>query len=323
MKERQKKRIGIRAAALVICLSSFPAVMMTGAAAEKETPQSVAETDAAGEITVTTYVLQAGDYVTAEYPVLSGTGEFEQSVIDEVNAYFYEEAQQTVTAAAADMEEIAKEIQEYNPDMLQYLCSEVTCGSVFLGGELFSAEQASYQYTGGAHGYGYSFGTTYNLRTGEQLTTPGAILGCDENLAWEAIVEAYRKNIIGQVENITEDDIRGSFDIMEYWMTGEGLRVSIPAYGIASYAAGPQNALVTPEILESVANGTTGDGAADDETMIDIISWRQECPFGYDNGQCPWQNDCENWQNGCANWQSGCGNWHSGHGRHQNGCGRW
>ena len=73
----------------------------------------------------------------------------------------------------------------------------------------------------------------------------GDLLGCDEKAAKEAVVAAYRKNIIGQVENITEESIRGAFDIMEYWMAQDGMHVSIPTYGVASYAAGPQEVTVT------------------------------------------------------------------------------
>ena len=79
----------------------------------------------------------------------------------------------------------------------------------------------------------------------------GDLLGYDEAAAKEAVVAVYRKNIIGQVENITEDSIRGAFDIMEYWMAQDGMHVSIPAYGVASYAAGPQEVTVT-------AAGVTG-----------------------------------------------------------------
>ena len=91
---------------------------------------------------------------------------------------------------------------------------------------------------------------------GKELTM-GDLLGCDEKAAEEAVVAAYRKNIIGQVENITEDSIRGAFDIMEYWMAQDGMHVSIPAYGVASYAAGPQEVTVTAADV----TGGAGDGS--------------------------------------------------------------
>lgn len=83
-------------------------------------------------------------------------------------------------------------------------------------GSVYSVLLYDYSYLGGAHGYGYQVGCNYDLQTGKELTM-GDLLGCAEKAAEEAVVAAYRKNIIGQVENITEDSIRGAFDIMEYW----------------------------------------------------------------------------------------------------------
>ncbi|MDO4322087.1 MAG: DUF4163 domain-containing protein [Lachnospiraceae bacterium] len=198
-----------------------------------------------------------GDYVKIEYPVLAGIDGFDQSIVDSINQHFYEEAYKMAMDEAENMNGIAAEVQEYNPDSVQHLTSEVTCGSIYIDGEIFSVEQDYYSYTGGAHGYGFPVGTTFNLRTGEELTM-GGILGCDETTAQEAVVEAYRKEIIGQVENITEDSIRSCFDIMKYWVQAEGMYVNIAPYNVASYAAGQQTALVTPEILSAVSGGASG-----------------------------------------------------------------
>lgn len=224
--------------------------------------QAMAEDYFSGVFQASTEVLTQGDSISYEYPVLTGIDGFDQTVVDTINQYFYGKAQESVAQDTATFEETKEAIQEYNPDAVQYLTSEVTCGSLYIDGEIFSVRQDYYSYMGGAHGYGCPFGTTFSLRTGEELTM-GGILGCDEATAQEAVVEAYRKEIIGQVENITEESIRGNFDIMEYWAEGDGMYVNIAPYGIASYAAGQQTALVTPEILAAVTGGTAGsaDGA--------------------------------------------------------------
>lgn len=195
--------------------------------------------------------IEENEDIFYEYPVLNGIDGFDQKVVDEINQYFYDTAQKSIAAQAAEIQSMKEEIMEYNPEAVNHMCSEVTCDNIFIEGEIFSVMQSGYSYTGGAHGYGYSFGTSFNLCTGKEMTM-GELLGCDEMTAQEAVVESYREHVIDQVENITESDIRNSFDMMEYWMEADGMHVDIAAYGIASYAAGPQHAVVTQEILDRV-----------------------------------------------------------------------
>lgn len=204
----------------------------------------------------------SGEFVSYEYPVLTGIDSFDQEILDKVNQYFYDEAVRTVQTEAANMEQVQAELQEYNSEASNALAFDVTCDSLYLDSDIFSVMQYVYTYNGGTHGYGYAVGTSFDLRTGEQLTM-GDLLGCEEETAKEAVVEAYREHIIGQVENITEDSIRSYLDEMAYWKTAEGMYADIPAYGVASYAAGPQQALVTPEIVAKVKErmGTQNSGA--------------------------------------------------------------
>jgi hypothetical protein len=101
--------------------------------------------------------------------------------------------------------------------------------------------------------------------------TMGDLLGCDETTAQNAVVEAYRKDVIDKVENVTEESIRNSFDSMAFWMAEEGMYVNIAQYVVASYAAGPMQALVTPEILASVENGSTVETSGETVTVINGI----------------------------------------------------
>ena len=212
------------------------------------------EADFAGVFQVDTEIISVGDYVTYEYPVLTGVDGFDQSIIDAINSHFFTEAEESAQAQAEDFEYTKEELMEYNPEVADSLSYEVTCESVLMDKETFSVMQFCYVYSGGAHGYSWPFGTSFNLRTGEEMTM-GELLGCDEAVAREAVVEAYRREIIGQVENITEDTIRESFDEMEFWLEEDGLHVNLAPYIVASYAAGQQHAVVTPEILENVISG--------------------------------------------------------------------
>ena len=213
------------------------------------------ETDESGisSYTATTKKIE-GEYTSVEYPVLQMADGSSSAVIDGINRTFQQDAQMKQSEQEASIKEQYDEIAEYNPDV--QMTYDVDCAQIYISGSVYSVLLYDYSYLGGAHGYGYYVGCNYDLLTGRELTM-GDLMGCDEATAKEAVVAAYRKNIIGQVENITEESIRGAFDIMEYWMAQDGMHVSIPAYGVASYAAGPQEVTVTAEDV----TGGSGDGS--------------------------------------------------------------
>lgn len=53
---------------------------------------------------------------------------------------------------------------------------------------------------------------------------------------------------------------------MEYWMAQDGMHVSIPAYGVASYAAGPQEVTVTAADV----TGGAGDGSEENAEQLPV-----------------------------------------------------
>lgn len=198
--------------------------------------------------------IQAGNYVSFEYPILTEMEGYSSDVIEAVNQKFREDAESRAESEAAGYEETAQwYIEEGRDDLADALTYEVTCDSVYILNHAYSVMQNHYTYSGGAHGYAWKEGHTYDMNTGE-LMSMGEILGCSEEIAKEAVVLAYYDDIIGQVEFITEDSIRDAFEDMEYWFDEEGLRVSIAQYIVASYAAGPQEVLVTQEHVASAKN---------------------------------------------------------------------
>lgn len=246
-----------------VCTAAFVFAPVGFRVYAEETVQA-APTAFAGVFQAETQTEASGDFVRFEYPVLRGIDGFDQEVVNSINSHFREEAVSTAKSEAENLEASRQEILEFNPEAADSLAYEVTCDSVYIDGEIFSVMQFHYTYSGGAHGYSFPVGTSFDLRTGEELSM-GDLLGCDEATAQEAVVEAYWEHIIGQVENITEESIRDSFDIMEYWKTAEGMYVNISPYNVASYAAGQQQALVTPEIVSRVSGSVSagsGDNAA-------------------------------------------------------------
>lgn len=103
----------------------------------------------------------------------------------------------------------------------------------------------------------------------------GDLLGCSEEEAMDRIVEAYREAGIIGIENITEESIRGASDMMEYWVSAEGMTVDIPTYGVASYAAGPQQVLIRldgTDRLDSEQNASDQPEAAKPDGTSETIT---------------------------------------------------
>lgn len=196
-----------------------------------------------------------GEFAQAEYPVITGGGA-SQEVVDHINEEFRSQAEDVVAQEDKALSETWQDVQEYGAQVTRdQLVYEQACQNVYVDEDIYSVEMSMYSYYGGAHGYACSFGCSYDLSTGEELTM-GGLLGCDEKIAEDAVILAYRQEIIGQVENITEETIRAAFSAMEFWMEEDGMHVSLAPYVVACYAAGPQNAVVTPELVEqAVAAG--------------------------------------------------------------------
>lgn len=190
----------------------------------------------------------SGEFISVSYPVLVQIGDREAyACTEKVNQLLEEQAKTSVEAETPNIEEMYQELLQYaGEETASSLCFETSCRSIYLLGSAYSVMQEHYTYYGGVHPYSWVTGVTYDLNTGEEMTM-GEILGCGEETAREAVVLAYQEHIIDQVESITEESIRENFDAMEYWFDEEGMRVSLAPYIVASYAAGPQDVLVTQE----------------------------------------------------------------------------
>ncbi len=222
------------------------------------------ETDESGisPYTVSTQTIE-GEYSSVEYPVIEMADGSSSDVIDGINLEFQKDAAKKQSEQETSIKEQYEEVSQYDADV--QMAYDVECVQIYISGSIYSVQMYDYSYLGGAHGYGYDVGYNYDLLTGKELTM-AELLGCDDAAAQEAVVAAYRKNIIGQVENITEESIRGAFDSMEYWMAEDGMHVSIPTYCVASYAAGPQEVTVTiADVTGSTQNAETPSAGIDSD----------------------------------------------------------
>ncbi len=266
----------------------FSAVWLAAGCAAGAQEESPAAGQMPGTYQTSVETVTQGDYISIQYPVLTGIDGYDPEIVDAINQTFYDAAVQTAKEQSEDMEWTVENYAATNPDMLNSLAYEGTCESLFIDGNTYSVSILYYSYMGGPHPNSFVTGQSFDLSTGEEMTM-GELLGCDETTAQDAVVEAYRKDVIGQLigydgEVVTENTIRDSFDMMEYWMEEDGMHVVIGAYGIAPYVAGPQSALVTPEIFAAVLEGTQS-GTAD--TGLDSILGADTVSTAGDNETIP------------------------------------
>lgn len=183
-----------------------------------------------------------------QYPVIIAS--INSKIIEDINAAYKKHAQERL----AEWEENVSEMTAMGEDISGYEES-LSCQIAYHKDEVLSMKYESFYYAGGPHGYQYSYGIAYNLETGEELTI-GDLLGCSDDIAWEAAVSVYNRTIVGKLETVTEADVRSVIRDCGYWLTEEGVMVQISQYGVASYAAGPQEALVTQADVAAVSQGT-------------------------------------------------------------------
>lgn len=225
------------------------AALMMGSCFGTSLAEAEEDTPVSGVYTVAIEKMEA-QYASAEYPVVTGVEGYSQESLDTINAYFKEQAEQAIAEQEPLLEETLEELKEIGSD--SQVGYEITCDHIYLDGDLLSVMQYSFGYWGGAHGYGYRIGHSFDLASGAELSM-GELLGCDEATAQERVVNAYRQDIIGQVDMITEDAIWNAFGDMAYWRIEEGMVVDIPQDVVACYAAGPQTVLVP---LDGSAGGS-------------------------------------------------------------------
>lgn len=210
---------------------------------------------------VQTNTLNYNDLIVAEFPVIIGKTDFSQTVLDQINEKFSTEAKNVLTENIDDI----NEAYQNSP----YASYTVTCDSIYIEGNIYSVKQTYSYYFGGAHPYSFVVASSFDLNTGEKLSM-GNLLYCDEKTAKDAVVEAYRRDVVSQIPEVTVDKIKGALNEMSYWLTPEGMHANLDAYVVASYAAGPQHVIVTQALVNEVQNGTVS-GTSETITVINGI----------------------------------------------------
>lgn len=206
-------------------------------AAEAVDPSSLS---AGPRLNITTNYYDAGEnnyeYITGTYPAIEVMGDDYPELKDAVTAWassytdgYMAQAQEYLNNAKIDAENAGENFYNYSLDYSAKTVradNRVTCLAV-----------SEYAYTGGAHGYDYLYGVTFDTQTGTEIVFED--LG-DIRAEVRTYVDAYinEKRNDGYTFDFYETAIEDYMNAPVWYLDGLGLNIIFNAYDIASYAAG-------------------------------------------------------------------------------------
>lgn len=149
-----------------------------------------------------------------------------------------------VLEADEQLEEQAREDYQYaldeGLDWIAY-CDELSAQVVRADDHVLSLRLLSYSYTGGVHGYYYSYGVSYDVQTGQRLTLKNVSAeGADFTVfARNSVVELcqqeeYKDMLFDDWRSYVGDVVRDS----NFFFTDEGITFVSAPYLLGPYAAG-------------------------------------------------------------------------------------
>lgn len=235
------------------------------AAAEETTEESTVPAEAVGlsyAITEEENSFAAEDgtevlKVTYTYPQLAGSETSVAPINEDVSAHredFWNDASDNFNYAKEDY---AYRIDELGETAGQFFPYEMQMDTAVTRNDeaVFSFTQASYSFTGGAHGYGETKGYNYDTMTGQQIFLKD--LSEDESSWKENILsyvqekcqtEEYKERLFEDYESYLADVV---FEDDNWYFTGEGLAISCAPYTLGCYAAGSIEFLIPYENLKA------------------------------------------------------------------------
>lgn len=107
---------------------------------------------------------------------------------------------------------------------------------------------SDYEYTGGAHGFGYKYGVNYSLKTGKELPITGVLKSSTQFKKVEKYIYNKLKNNEDYfVDKLSDVDVSKK---SEYLMMKDGIKVIFQSYAIAPYAAGQPEIFVPKSVYK-------------------------------------------------------------------------
>ena len=176
------------------------------------------------------------EYISGYYPTIEVVGDN------------YPELKAALDSWSADYKSgYESEMEQYTPDAVQ---QAEDMGDDFYGYSFYYSAEAERlddriasiavaedSYTGGAHGYNYLYGVTFDTQTGKEITFDD--LG-DIKDEVKAYIDEYvaQKRTEGYPFSFYEDNIEEKMKAPTWYLDGLGLNMVFNAYDIGSYAEG-------------------------------------------------------------------------------------
>ncbi len=189
-------------------------------------------------------------YVKVEYPYIHIAGEDEETY-QRMN-FMLEELYETKRANKLDFLELNQEDAKQNlldnPDYW-YPYESLEQASVRRADtKVLSILYNGYTYTGGAHGFPYFWGESYDVTTGELLSLSDVVTKKDglSDLIWKELSEAYPDETWDGEADLA--DLMEAEDVLSWTLDYNGITFYFNPYDLAAYAYGRQQ--VTLSFLE-------------------------------------------------------------------------
>lgn len=175
-------------------------------------------------------------YIYGTYPTVEVVGDDYPELKTVLDKWFtnyhsnYESEMQQYT------EDAKQQAEDMGDDFYGYSLN-YSAKAVRLDNRITSLALDESSYTGGAHGYDYLYGVTFDTQTGEEITFEK--LGDIRDEIRPYIDEYIRqRREEGYTYDFYEDTIEEKLDAPEWYLNGIGLNIVFNAYDIASYAEG-------------------------------------------------------------------------------------
>lgn len=188
---------------------------------------------------ITTHYYDVGedvDYISGYYPTVKVIGDNYpelKTAIDRWSADYKSGYESQIQQYREDARQLAEDMEDY---FYAYSFNN-SVKTARLDNRITSLEITEYSYTGGAHGYDYLYGVTFDTQTGKEITFED--LGDIEDEVRTYIDEYIeQKRGEGYGFSFYEDAIEESLSSPIWYLDGLGLNVVFNAYVIGSYTEG-------------------------------------------------------------------------------------
>ena len=192
--------------------------------------------------------------INISYITVTGDEEISAVINDNVKNFIIESlylGDETMLPSAKNIAEAAKQFVEMYrthsaefPDMQMEYFAEIKVKETYKSENLLSLRMNQYLFTGGAHGYGATSFTNFDLHTGMPIPIEDLFKDYE---AFEEFVEARFRKANDILENDSINSTGFWFEEDEFYLpealgfTESSLIIIFNQYEIASYAAGPIN----------------------------------------------------------------------------------